>query len=134
MTILTAHDWRATAMGRCEVCDLIPREHDKLCAKAATDEAVARVEEHADPEWKVRALDAINTCALSFPHFTTDAVWALLDGGPETHERRALGAVMRDAARRGWIESTERTEQAARVVAHQRPQRVWHSLIYGGPS
>ncbi len=132
MTTVTLHDWRATNTGRCEVCDLIPREHDALCAKAATDEAIERVEEHADPEWKAHALDAIESCARSFPTFTTDAVWALLDGGPETHEPRALGAVMREAARRGWVESTDRTEQTARVHAHQRPARVWHSLIYGG--
>lgn len=46
-----------------------------------------------------------------------------------THEPRALGALMREAARAGDIEATDAWALSERVACHRRPLRVWRSLL-----
>ena len=106
-------------------------DHD--AAQAATDEAIARVEGHADDDWKAAAYDAVVWLAERRPEFTTDAVWAVLarrDPDAATHERRAMGAVMRRAQADKIVQATERYHVSIRVECHGNPKRVWASLIY----
>jgi hypothetical protein len=106
-------------------------EYDARTARAARDEAIATVDEHAEEIWKLAALDVVYELARERDYFTTDAVWYLLDkrGIDPPHEERALGAVMRKAQIRGWIESTDRTKKSVRRRCHARDLRVWHGLI-----
>jgi hypothetical protein len=92
------------------------------------DDAIDRVDENAQKDWKDAARVAVAALASLKDTFTTDDVWKLLETqGYQTHEPRALGAVMRRAARNGLIESTDRTRLSERPECHRRPVRIWRS-------
>lgn len=100
--------------------------------------AINRAGNAADPAWTAAARTALLVAALTRPNLTTDHVWDQLAHTTETTaERRAMGAIIRYAATRGWIERTNQTEQTDRAAAHKRPVAVWRSLVhapvYGEP-
>ncbi len=105
---------------------------DLAAAMAARDEAVTRVAEHADPDWVEQTLDVIYMLAVSQAELTTDDIWQTVGEVAATHEPRALGAVMRQAARLGYVRPTDRYTPSARPACHARPVRVWESLIRPG--
>jgi len=107
-------------------------EHEAACAESARDEAIAQVEANADREWKTAALNAVRWLAANRVEFTSDDVWRLLphQSAATTHEPRALGAVMRKAARDGLVRKTDRVVNSTRVECHARPVAVWQSLIW----
>jgi hypothetical protein len=111
-------------------------EFDAAAARDARDEAIQRVDEHAEKRWKAAALNAVRFIAEKRDAFTTDAVWWLLDQQDiePPHEERALGAIMQRAARQGWIEPTDRTRKSVRPACHARDLRVWRSLLREAPS
>jgi len=94
---------------------------------AARDEAIARVDDHADEAWKQHALQVIASTARALGEFTTDDVWDRLDPAYSTHEPRALGALMKAMASRGVITATERYRTSKRSECHNRPVRVWRA-------
>lgn len=100
---------------------------DTAAARAAADEAITRVDDHADPEWKDVAAQVVEAVARANPSgFTTDDVWARLDGRDvATHEPRALGAVMRRLQRERVIRPTPHYRTSVRPQCHGRPVRVW---------
>jgi hypothetical protein len=89
----------------------------------------------ADPEWKRIILICVLEVAKRKPYFTADDVERYrLANYPNhtTHEHRALGPIMLEAAvleycvkTQDWVESTQR-------INHRRPMRVWWSLAYQG--
>lgn len=91
------------------------------------DQALATVSSHADHRWVVSARKAVAHVAASGKPFTTDEVWDALgaEWDVSTHERRALGAVMRWAVRRGICEPTDDYRPSSRPECHKRPVRVW---------
>lgn len=93
---------------------------------AARDIGIERVR-GASAEWQEKALAVIHQTALLLDDLTTDDVWGFLGRGSE--EGRAMGAAMRTAADRGWIERTNETRKSARVSCHRRDLRVWRSLL-----
>jgi hypothetical protein len=99
-------------------------------AQVGRDQALKQVEEHAAPEWKDRALEAVHATALVMESFTVDDVWRIGRLDP-TRENRAMGAVMRNAVREGWIENTHMTRPSS-LRSHLAPRTVWRSLIYRG--
>lgn len=104
-------------------------------AVVAREEAISRVDEHANLEWKDCALTAVMTVASVHAEFITDAVWAgleELDASVTTHDGRAMGAVMRQAHRMGFITPTDRYAPSSRVKAHRRPMRIWKSELSRG--
>ena len=94
------------------------------------DQAIAQVHHNADPAWKAAALDAVEMLHRLRLEFTSDDVWLFMEERhmPLPHERRALGAIMVAAARRGWIEPSDRHVASERPEAHARPIRIWRSL------
>jgi hypothetical protein len=95
-------------------------------ALAARDEAIQRVDEHADPDWKDHAYDLVVRTAGELYEFTQDDVW---DRGLQpTRENRALGPVFLRAARAGVCEKTDRVRPSARSHGSGKP--VWRSLIH----
>lgn len=100
---------------------------DSGAAVNATDEAIERVADNADVEWRARALEAVRRVALRKQTFIVDEVWAEL--GEEPAEPRAMGAVMRAAAKAGLIVGTKEWHASERVTAHRNPRKVWQSLI-----
>ena len=97
----------------------------------ARAEAVTRVSDHADPGWMTHALDAVLDLARTQEKVTSDDVWEVLDDvGTETHDNRAMGAVMTEAGRQEWLHRTDVTVLSRRPINHRRPIRLWTSLIY----
>jgi hypothetical protein len=105
---------------------------DFAAAVAAREEAVTRVASHADPDWVAHVLDVIYCLAVAHDELTTDDVWGTIGEVAATHEPRALGSVMRQAARLGYVRATDRYTPSARPACHARPVRVWESLIRPG--
>lgn len=98
-------------------------DHDAEMAEVARNHAIDVMEAKAKLRWKDEALAAVMHLAATRAEFTTDDVWALVQlSGEHTHEPRAMGAVMRQAARDGAIAKTDR------VVNSARPVTVWRSL------
>ncbi len=97
---------------------------------AARDAALAQVEANADEAWKQAALAAIHEAARRFPAFIVDEVWPLIPPCFETHEGRAIGALMVQAKKAGWIEPTP-DFRASRVANHHAtPRRIWRSCVF----
>lgn len=98
-------------------------------ALEARDRALHLVSDHADPEWLAEALEAVYRTAERLPYFHVDSVW--LDAGlTTTVENRAMGAVMRRAARLGWISKTDRVAASARSHGSGKP--IWFSHLFVG--
>ncbi|MFZ4431659.1 MAG: hypothetical protein ACOYOQ_00530 [Microthrixaceae bacterium] len=96
-----------------------------LDGPALRDEALARVNRNADTDWKAVARTVVAALAAAGEPFTTDEVWGALDAqGVETHERRALGAIITAAARDGKIERVG-FRVSTRPECHARPITVW---------
>ena len=89
--------------------------------------AIAQVGEAADPVFKAAAIKAIRALCKQQNEMTADDVWMALErsGASQTHEPRALGAVMQYAARLGLIRSTGRWQESVLPQRHARPVRVW---------
>lgn len=97
-------------------------------AQTVASEAVNRVGAHADADWLSAAHRIVRRLADTRNEFTTDDVWAALDElDVVTHEPRAMGAVMRQAARGGVIVKSDRVRNSVRVECHARPVAVWIS-------
>tara|TARA_R110000824_G_scaffold93279_2_gene225722 strand:+ start:492 stop:899 length:408 start_codon:yes stop_codon:yes gene_type:complete len=95
-------------------------------SKAAKVEAVNRVERNADEEWMEVAFKVVVALSRARAEFTTDSVWRRLDSAP--HEPRAMGAVMRRAARAGLCVKTDRVVESKKISNHRRPIAIWRSL------
>ena len=98
-------------------------------ATQARDEAITRVQWNADPEWFRHALIVVYSLAMAKQTFTTDDVWAALGSEITIAEPRAMGAVMRMAARDGICITTRHYTNSTRRMCHARPLRVWQSLV-----
>lgn len=103
---------------------------DSVASEKERDEAIARVEKHANQRWMLAAYNAVKWCAVHHRQFTTNEVWARLQRSPETtHEARALGPVMANAARNGLIRNSGQYRRSQIPRQHGRPVPVWRSLI-----
>lgn len=76
--------------------------------------------------WRERALTWLHGYLLEHAEFFPDDVWAA--GMPEPLERRWMGAVVREAARRQWITTTDRVRP--RTSGNLTVARVWRSALY----
>ncbi len=89
--------------------------------------AIAQVGEAADPVFKAAAIRVVRELCQTQAERTADDVWMALErsGAAQTHEPRALGAVMQYAAKLGLIVSTGRWQESVLPQRHARPVRVW---------
>lgn len=102
---------------------------DHTAAIEARDEAMARVESHAQP-WRTFADQALRTVAHRQRLLHSEAVWDELArmGIPRPPEPRAIGVVMRAGIRAGlirpdgWMTSTD-------PKSHADPMRIYRSLV-----
>lgn len=93
----------------------------------AREEAIERVRRAAHAHWLTTAHGIIER--IEPGPFTTDRVWHFLDrSGATTHERRAMGAVMRQAELEGLIRPTSEHRLSTRPECHRRPIRVWRRV------
>jgi hypothetical protein len=94
-----------------------------------TNEAIDRVEENADPEWREAALTAVQKTAEELHTFIVDDVWNRMPPSVGTHEHRAMGAVMRRAVKAGWCVGTGRFVASHQPQCHRGPRTVWESRL-----
>lgn len=96
-----------------------------------------RAERHADPHWWQCMLECGKEVSERKPFFITDDVVRLcskLHPNASTHERRAIGPLMREMCRLGFCEPTQDWVQSTQAQCHRRPMQIWYSLIYRGPA
>lgn len=110
---------------------------DPAFSERAKKEAMARVDDAANTEWK-RCYDECLLWVCKYRRaFTTDDVelrrWRRYSN-VYTHERRAIGPRMMNAMRAGWCTPTDMTELSSEKTNHRRRKTIWRSLIYQGPA
>lgn len=103
---------------------------DAAIAAQAREAAIDRVEVNAFTNTTDAIGQAIDATARDLKEFTSDEVWRRV---PPEHregiEPRLLGALMRDAAKRGVIRAVPGVFRASDMVScHRRPKQVWMSL------
>lgn len=92
---------------------------------------MGQVWENAADSFRLAALDVIRAAAQRRPEISANDLWeGLRELGVTTHDNRASGPVMAQAARNGWIVRTERTIKTTRASRHKGDVRVWQSLLY----
>lgn len=101
----------------------------RLRSILARDNGIAQAEKNAHEAWKEVALDAIRKTAETRQTFIVDDVWPHVKDA-ETHENRAMGALILKAVKEGWIERTDLFSMSYVSRHHCNPRRVWRSLIY----
>lgn len=106
--------------------------HERLQAEGARATAIRRADLATDDEYREAALAAIHSVAERCAELTTDSVLAEDPNLENAREPRCLGPLMLQAAREGWIASTDRMAASNRRRSNARPKRVWRSLIVGG--
>lgn len=98
--------------------------------EARKEDAIERCYAGANIEWRIIAERVLYMICRNRLTFTADNVWHILDGcGKATQDHRALGAVMRYAARSGWCATTDRYIKSKGKKNHRRPIVVWKSLL-----
>lgn len=93
------------------------------------EDAIQRVEQHADPDWKTIAYETGLRLAESRATFTSEDIFDAMPNTVSTHEPRAMGAVLRALKRDGIVEATDRFVTSTSLVGHGRPSRVWASRL-----
>lgn len=90
---------------------------------AERDEALARVESGADPEWLAKAERVIRTLAYSGVPFIADDIWEWMPVDAGSVDPRAVGPVMMRLAREGTIVKTGQIKSSQR--RHSSPMTEW---------
>ena len=105
------------------------RDDDLTLFGDDVEAAVDSVLDHAGEQWKAKALEAVRRAALCNTTVLVTDVWMRLDEA--TYDARAIGGVMREAARRGWLTNTGQWHKSSIPEHHGRPLTVWRSNITG---
>ncbi|MBK3601004.1 hypothetical protein JHN50_04325 [Streptomyces sp. MBT98] len=95
-----------------------------LDAEKSRDAAIAQADANAHDQWKRYALDFVAEVSTVLDDFTTDDLWDL--GLIKPNEPRALGPVMRRAAKRGLIATTGEFRKSR--YRNCAPLPVWASV------
>lgn len=120
------HEAQVAAYGRCMTCTREAKHRPALDGRQARDEALGRVQGAAPAPWLGAARQAVRDLAATGREWSSDDVWATL---PHPPEPRALGAVIRQMAAEGVIESTGRTKPSERPDCHARPVQCWRGVL-----
>jgi hypothetical protein len=109
----------------CSLCDLE--------AKQKTEQAIKEVAERMDTDWRAAAIKMLKMICYRNETLTSDDLWFAMETHyPEldTHEPRAMGAIMRWGVTHKWIAKTPNYVASTRPVAHKKPTAVWRSLAF----
>lgn len=100
---------------------------------AERDQAMGQAQQGTDPDWETKATTAVRDLAtasqdgtMATRGFTPDDVWVLLEERrvPPPREPRALGPILKRAARAGHIRAVGFTESTRR---HGAPVRIYEA-------
>jgi hypothetical protein len=100
--------------------------------EAGKREGMERAQHHADAHWWQCMLACGHAIARRRSSFVTDDIVKLCrDRHPNaaTHERRAIGPLMRQLCSMGYCEPTNKWMKSTQAQCHRRPMMVWRSLI-----
>lgn len=103
---------------------------DQREASQGAAEGISQVDAAANEPWKIAVLETIRQVARSNSLFVADDVWDELSTEQQTRDLRALGPVMLNAKRQGWIEKTDDYKLSKLATSHRHPRPVWRSLIF----
>ena len=107
------------------------RRSEAALAKKAGMEASER---GANAAWVASMMECINKTCRCCRIFNSDYVMKLYTGKEKTRDLRALGPLMRRAAKLGWCELADLPPRnSTRRSLHASPREMWRSLIYEGP-
>jgi len=107
------------------------RRSDAVLAKKAGMEASER---GANPAWVASMMECIHKVCRCCRVFNSDYVMKFYTGKEKTHDLRALGPLMRRAAKLGWCELADLPPRnSTRRTLHASPREMWRSRIYEGP-
>jgi hypothetical protein len=98
-----------------------------------TREAIEQVEEHANDLWMETAYSVAVMHARRFQVFTSADVDLTMQRdfpNVRTHEKRAMGAVIRRLLRERIVEKTAQIVQDPRRNCHNQNKRVLRSLLF----
>ena len=94
-------------------------------------ESIDRVEA-ANSEWCDAVIETFVSCGPPWPGelITSDNVWTLANNMLKIYPRelRAMGAVMRNLHKYGYIKPLNKWQPSARRECHGRPLRIWKTL------
>lgn len=108
---------------------LVPLSDNRVRLVAAErDAAIAQVEAHSPPEWRVEAFAFLTEYLRTHREMFVDDLWTA--GLPVPPELRALGALFNRAVRAGLMRKTDRYLPSVR--SHLSPKVVWRSLSFEG--
>ena len=96
-------------------------------ATALADAAIRAVADHAGTVWMNKCIAVIAVVAHRLTTLTVDDVAD--EGVPACYDKRAVGAAMREAARRGLIRRTGEYQKSRRPERHSSPVMRWESLL-----
>lgn len=100
--------------------------------REATDAGIKAGWDKAKVDWREIALQKLCECALTHKEFTAnDFRDEIIRSGIDTHDRRAMGGLMKTARSLGWIRAAGK--ELPSLVGHGVPLQYWTSLIYEGP-
>ena len=99
-----------------------------LTEPRARDAALAQVQQAANGAWRAAAHRTVEALAQTGQEFTADNVTKLMDfytnPPPDTHDNRALGAILTQAKRKGLIKHIGYC-RSQRPGNHAGPRSVW---------
>jgi hypothetical protein len=109
-------------------------EDNEFLGRWLRREALDNLESKYAPWLRDRGVPALILVARREECFTADDVWdELVNGFQATpSERRVLGCVFDEAARRGIIVKTGVFEKSRMPSCHRREKALWKSLLYNG--
>lgn len=117
------HSCHPAAIGQASLLDPPTIESSRV----QRDEAMARVDAHADLDWKIEAKRALWARIRTRQPFTTDDLWD--DGLRKPREPRALGPVIATAKRKGYLVDTGQMVQSR--YRHATKITVWKGSVDG---
>ena len=94
------------------------------------EEAIDRAYCGAETSWKMYAEHTLEQVCRTQRFFSADDLWQAMKGsGLRTEEPRALGAIIRNGAKRGWCIPMGNYVRSKRKPCHGRPIRIWQSIL-----
>lgn len=101
---------------------------DKLYNKKETEQEIQRGFDFANEEWKRKALEEVHNVCLRQKRFTADDIrMVVTDDVVQTHDRRAMGGIMKRAQNNGWCKATGIHIKSK--FTHGHLHQVWESLL-----
>lgn len=103
------------------------KEYAKI--RELTERSIRKGYDNAKAEWREMALEVLYRTCCQRQTFTVNDFRKEVDALPvKTHDKRAMGGVVKVGVMLGWIEKTG--DSIPSKVGHLVPIQIWKSKIY----